>query len=581
MALKMAEPETDKRPEGDAGDAASTEAAKNPNATEPAKDAKPGSAPPKAPSSPPEAGKRPSSVSQKAAKPASVPPVKAASEPPAPKPPSVPPPAKAPSEPPAARPAAVPPAKAASEPPATRHPSSTVKLASAPPLPNELPPDTVEDGVTAVNATMGATEPEPARADRASAKEQVAAPTFPASARTAAVASGARGAYEALARSARLPDLVALAQKILVAAPAARQATWDFTGKVAAAADEAKVAANDAETQFGNALKILGSGADGDDERALASALWAHAIAETRRGDEDRLAGDILWLATHTAFDATPLLDRALGDDADEVWKAIGDRVRAIDDGSASRSRSTPVLGRGEAVLGCAALAGSESAAAKRVSADLAARLRDPTLARIVRVAGVDAPAHEVRLEGEAISAPRGLFATAVMALTGILFVVHAVRLVARLALAYKRPAEVSLSDSGVRMKTRTEMLGRTLREREHVIVRAGLVRVVREVRYPRAGFYAGLLALALGSTIGLRAFVDGVRAASPSLLVTGLVIIALGIGADFVLGSLLPGSRGRVRIAFIPKAGKAICIADVESSRADAALKSTLNTPR
>ena len=32
--------------------------------------------------------------------------------------------------------------------------SSTVKLASAPPLPNDLPPDTVEDGVTAVNATV-------------------------------------------------------------------------------------------------------------------------------------------------------------------------------------------------------------------------------------------------------------------------------------------------------------------------------------------------------------------------------------------------------------------------------------------
>ncbi|NVL83962.1 hypothetical protein, partial [Escherichia coli] len=71
-------------------------------------------------------------------------------------------------------------------------------------------------------------------------------------------------------------------------------------------------------------------------------------------------------------------------------------------------------------------------------------------------------------------------------------------------------------------------------------------------VRYPRAAFYAGLLALAIGSYVGVRAFVDGVRAASPSLLLTGLVVIALGIGADFVLGSLVPGSRGRVRIAFV-----------------------------
>jgi hypothetical protein len=177
------------------------------------------------------------------------------------------------------------------------------------------------------------------------------------------------------------------------------------------------------------------------------------------------------------------------------------------------------------------------------------------------------------------MAAPRGPVLTTILALTGILFVMHAVRLVARLALAYRRPAEVSLSDAGVTMRTRTEMLGRTLREREHVIVRAGLVRVVREVRYPRTAFYAGLLALALGSYVGVRAFVDGVRAASPSLLLTGLVVVALGIAADFVLGSVLPGGRGRVRVVFVPRTGKAICVGDVDATRADDALARALVT--
>src|SRR4029079_16988903 len=114
-----------------------------------------------------------------------------------------------------------------------------------------------------------------------------------------------------------------------------------------------------------------------------------------------------------------------------------------------------------------------------------------------------------------------------VLALTGILFAIHAARLFARVALAYRVPAEVSLSESGVRVKTRTELLGRALREREHVILRSGLVRVVRDVRFPRAAFYSGLFALALGSYIGVRAFADGVRAASPSLLLVGLLIVA------------------------------------------------------
>jgi len=380
-------------------------------------------------------------------------------------------------------------------------------------------------------------------------------------------------AYELLARSARLADLVALTTRVVTDAARARAADWAFTTKVTAAAEEAKLTRDDADTQFGNVLDVLSTGGEGAAERALASALWAHAVAESPRSraeDEDRLAGDILWLATHTAFDATPLLDRALGEEAEELWVAIADRVRRIE-----RSKGG-ALGRGEAVVGCAALAASGADKAKALCAELANELRDPVLLRVLATGEGTTP-DEVRLEGELLPAPRGPVATTFLAFTGILFAIHAVRIVARLALAYRRPAEVSLSDSGVRVKTRTEMLGRTLREREHVILKAGLVRVVREVRFPRAAFYAGLLALALGSYIGVRAFVDGVRAASPSLLVVGLLIVALGVGADFVLGTLVPGSRGRCRVTFVPRTGAVLCVGEVDARRADDALARSL----
>ncbi|MBX3188658.1 MAG: hypothetical protein KF819_16695 [Labilithrix sp.] len=383
---------------------------------------------------------------------------------------------------------------------------------------------------------------------------------------------GPLGAYEALARSARLPDLVAIAQKVLGEAASSRPSEWMFMSKVSLAADDAKLPHGDAETPFGNALTVLGSGPDGAIERALASALHAHAIAEAPRDDEEHRAAEILWLATHTAFDATPLLDRALGDEARETWRAIGDRIVQIDAGKGAS------LARGEAIAGCAALMASTSAEARAVAADIASKVKDPTLVHLLAGATGD-EARELRLEGEAIAPPRGPVLTAILALSGLLFAAHAVRLVARLALAYKRPAEVSLTANGVRMKTRTEMLGRTLREREHVIVRAGLMKVVREVRYPRAAFYAGLLALALGSYVGVRAFSDGVRAASPSLLLTGLVIVALGIAADFVLGSVLPGARGRCRVAFVPRSGPELVLADVDAKRADDALARTLRS--
>ncbi len=390
------------------------------------------------------------------------------------------------------------------------------------------------------------------------------------SAKVPSVTGGPLAAYEAIARSARLPDLVAITQKVVGEAATARRNGWDFVAKVEAAADEAKLARTDADTAFGNVLKVLGSGPEGEAERALAAGLWAHAIAEARRDDDHRLSGDVLWLATHTAFDATALLDRALGDEADDVWTAIGDRIRRIDEGKGTS------LGRGEAIVGCAALSVSESAAARKVASELSTRLHDPTLKRLLAGAA-EAPSREVRLEGEAVTGPRGPVLTAFLAITGLLFVMHAVRLIARFALTYRTPTEVSLTDAGVRVRTRIEMLGRTLREREHVIVRSGLVQIVREVRYPRAGFYAGLLALALGSYVGVRAFVDGVRAASPSLLLTGLVVVVIGIAADFVLGSLLPGAQGRVRVAFVPRTGKVLCVADIDATRADDALTRAL----
>ncbi len=424
------------------------------------------------------------------------------------------------------------------------------------------------------DAAKQPSEPPPAEAVRAPASASFAASKSVGSLTTAAApAGGALAAYEAVSRSARLPDLVAITHKIVGEAAAARRSGWNHVEKVGALADDAKLSRADAETPFGNALKVLGTGPEGEAERALAAALWAHAIAEDRRDDEERLAGDVLWLATHTAFDATPLLDRALGEDADDLWTSIGGRIRRVDEG-----RGTS-LGRGEAIIGCAALTASDSAKARQIASDLAPKLKDPTLARLLAGTAAATPAREIVLEGEAIAAPRGPVVTTLLALTGILFVMHAVRLLARVALAYRRPAEVFLSDAGVRMKSRTELLGRILREREHVIVRSGLVRVVREVRYPRAAFYAGLLALALGSYVGVRAFSDGVRAASPSLLLTGLVIVILGIAVDFVLGSVIPGNRGRVSISFVPRSGATLCLADVDAARADDALKRALSS--
>ncbi len=423
-------------------------------------------------------------------------------------------------------------------------------------------------------------------------------------------------AYEVLTGHAKLSQLVTITRDILGSAAETKRAEWADAARVKAKAEELGVTHDDASTELGNVLTVLEKGPQTESERALGAALWAHVLADVppkTSEDEDKAADDLLWLAGRTPFDATGLVDRALGDSSDEMWSAVADRVRRIEAGTLAP------LGRGEALCGCAAIAVSESAAARKQAAALSRELKDPSLARLIAPREEPAPAPaslpkqeakaedtkplalvaekkpeekkpeekkptvvidagpplaDERITGEMLPTPRGPVATAALALTGILFVLHAARLVGRFALAYKRPAEVTLSGESVRIRARTEMLGRTLRERETVISRAALARATREVRYPRMSFYAGLLALAVGSYVGVATLVDGVRSASPSLLLTGLVVIALGIGLDFLLGSLAPGATGLVRVAFVPRKGPIMCVGNVDAKRADAALK-------
>ena len=376
-----------------------------------------------------------------------------------------------------------------------------------------------------------------------------------------------RAAYDALGKNARLGDIVALGRRALGHAIEAR--TVDGLGaRAREIADELGVTRADLDTPFGNVLAALES-PETQAERALAAALLGHVLAETPRKtpeEEDRLVADALWLAASTPYDALELFDRALGEDAADVWVAVADRVRRFD---AGRGGSTT---RAEAVLGCVALVGSSSAAAAAQCARIAPALRDPALRRLLETRAE--PAGEVRIEGELASPPRGLVWTALLGVTGVLFFIHAASLLARVALAYKRPTEVTLDEAGARVRTKTELLGRTLRESDERVTRADVVRFAREVRYPRLAFYAGLFALALGSWVGVRTLSDGVRAASPSLLLAGLALVVIGIGADFVLGTLLPGARGRCRVTLVSRTGRPICVEGVDRDRADDALR-------
>jgi hypothetical protein len=328
----------------------------------------------------------------------------------------------------------------------------------------------------------------------------------------------------------------------------------DVTGDaLRAKAKELEVSAEDAKTPFGDAVEVLARGPEDEAERTLARALGALAIASSKAPDEAL----VLRPAAKSAFDPSPLLDEALGDRADALYSELV--VRAV---KASRE---------SALVAAAILLQSKRQTAKNELAAFAATTREP----LVRAVTATERAPETHLAGELVPAPRNPVVTVLLGVTGILFVASVVRLLMRVVLAYRTPAEVSASSSGVRIHARTEMLGRTLRDREIVIGADALARAVREVRFPRIGLYAGLIALALGTWVGVGALVDGVRAASPSLLLWGLVFVAVGIALDFALSSVRFGAKGKCRVVLAPRKGRVVCIGDVDPKRADAALAS------
>jgi hypothetical protein len=104
--------------------------------------------------------------------------------------------------------------------------------------------------------------------------------------------------------------------------------------------------------------------------------------------------------------------------------------------------------------------------------------------------------------------------------------------------------------------------------------LRGSLVQAAREVRYPRLAFYTGLLALAIGGYFGVATILDGIRAASPSLLLTGLLVVAAGVLLEVLFGSIEPATTGRCRVLLVPARGKRLCVAYLEPRRTDEALR-------
>jgi hypothetical protein len=396
-------------------------------------------------------------------------------------------------------------------------------------------------------------------------------------------ASSPQAVLDAIASLPRGDDLARLVHTVAFAAADERRPT--LTDGLAELSGRAGLKPEDAETPFGNALRALergGEEAAGSDARALLSGLLARGVAlspPVGADAEARVAEALLWLAAHGTVDALAFVDAALGDKSAGLWFAVAALVRKIDAGSA------PFLGRPGALVGAAALRESSADAAAAEAHLLSREVRDPVVRSLVSLSdGAPAPSGAAGdgstaasgaavVSGERVAPPRGPAALVLLGATGILLAVHVVRLAARVALRYRHPVELRVTAKGITLKSHTELLGRTLREREQVIPIEALLHASREVRYPRLGLYAGLLALAVGSYFGISLLIDGVRSGSPELIGIAALLLAAGVGLDFFLENAGSGMRGKCRVVLVPRKGRALAVGDVDPAAADAAL--------
>ena len=283
-------------------------------------------------------------------------------------------------------------------------------------------------------------------------------------------------------------------------------------------------------------------------------------------GAEARVGEALVWLAAHTPVDALVAIDAAHPRAAAGLWAAVAGVVRRVDAGQA------PLIGRAGALVAAAALRHVGSATARAEASALASEIRDPVVRSILRgSAPIDSG--EVAAAGELVPAPRGPVAIVLLGFTGLLAVASVGRILARYLLQLRRPAEIRASARGVTILARTELLGRTVKQREIHVPLEAIARATREVRYPRLALYTGLVALALGSYFGVSLVVDGVRAGSPDLLGLGAGLVVVGLVLDFVLGSAFSSAQGRCRVVIVPRKGAAVAIGRVDPALATLAL--------
>jgi hypothetical protein len=286
------------------------------------------------------------------------------------------------------------------------------------------------------------------------------------------------------------------------------------------------------------------------------SAAWPHTHRERQE-----LAQCLVWLETYSGLRCLTACGAVLdGARHRDLAAAIVELLEA------DTCRSPSFLSPAELQIGrawvascripeCAGLAQRAS----RLSTAFASSISDPT-------------AQDEAVRGELGPRPRHPVTVVLLAFTGILFIARVGQALGRVLLLRRAPTTVRLNEHGLELLCRQEILGRVVRERRLIVPVEHIRTVEREMRFPRLGLYAGLMALAFGTLIGTRLFVDGLRTTglSLSLIAVGLAFVLVGVALDLVLSGLGDSMRGRCRLVVTTHRGRGWAIGNLDPSGVD-----------
>lgn len=314
---------------------------------------------------------------------------------------------------------------------------------------------------------------------------------------------------------------------------------------------------------------LLQRGPSSDHEHALARALAALAIAEQVRGGSahlDDLARETLLLARDTPWDASGLLDAALGADASPLWTAIVERLRVLVE------RADPAAVRSELLVGASALIRSPNNAAVEGVAKLGTAARDPSLRSVLALG--EAQQAPVVVEGAWQPPPSGGLVRVVWILTGLTILRALWRGFEHLALGRRRYARVEWR-SGRILVVRTESLaGRATSTVATTLAPDAIARI--DWSGQRTGLVGGMFValVAAGTFAGTFFAVVGARLQVASFFAVGVAVAGVALLLDQAPLRLFDALRGRGRLTIVPRNDDPIVVDVPESAAVDRLLQ-------